>query len=116
MPKLCDAKIGNTVILKGVVHRIEPGHSMYIQFPNNMYDKHLPSFTVVESIITPPWEPKVGDLVRKSSATWDGWAVEVLAVGEVYLFVKYVRIPSDSASTYLGTETLLKKENMISAD
>lgn len=54
LPKLCDAKIGDTVILKGVVNRIEPGHSMYIQFSNNMCDKHLPSFTVVESIITPP--------------------------------------------------------------
>lgn len=63
MLKLCDAQVGDTVILKGVVNRIEPGHSMYVQFPNNMFDKHLPSTTVVESITSPPWVPKVGDIV-----------------------------------------------------
>lgn len=62
MPKFADAKVGDTVILKGIVIRAATTRSFgRIEFESGLHS--IDTYHEVEQIIPPPWEPQVGDQV-----------------------------------------------------
>lgn len=88
--KLCDAQVGDTVVLTGIVDSIaNDGEMIYIEFPGSSYFKGLVSSTEAD-IIPKPWEPKVGE--------------EVDVVGRISLDVGYtiLNIHGDGRPLYDG--------------
>lgn len=106
MPKLLDAKVGDTVLIKGVVTQSGSLVGINIEGCALIY---LGNHRECEQITPKPWEPKVGDIV--SRVDYPLWAYKVLFIDLDDVFCRVVRT-SPEFQTSAGQTRCLKKADI----